>query len=100
MNCFLICFLAVPKFAFCDEDIAVFDADEDVRLSIAVECFARGRSFIVAVELKKDVVSDALFIEGCEGGNFGLPPVFWSTSNGRPLGRAKYKHVFASVYSD
>jgi hypothetical protein len=30
----------------------------------------------------------------------GLPPVSWSTSNGRPLGRAKYKHVFVSVYSD
>jgi len=30
----------------------------------------------------------------------GLPPVFWSTSNGRPPGRVKYKHVFASVYSD
>ncbi len=28
----------------------------------------------------------------------GLPPVFWSTPNGRPLGRAKYEHVRSSFY--
>jgi len=30
----------------------------------------------------------------------GLPPVFWSTQNGSPLGIAKYEHVLSSVYSD
>jgi hypothetical protein len=30
----------------------------------------------------------------------GLPPVFWSTPNGRPLGRAKYEDVRSSLYDE
>ena len=55
--------LAGPELAFADEDVAVAFADQDVGLAAAVEEFAAGLAFPVAVQRHQELVAQLLLAE-------------------------------------
>lgn len=58
------CFRTAPELALCNEDVAPFDADQDICLAREIEGLTGGRSFERAVQLDQEVLTKVFLAHG------------------------------------